>query len=126
MLCLVLGYTSRDRESVPEILYKGHDKGLALEILAAGAPGVIRTEYIAHLPQAAKNRTFTGVETPAPEAAPVLQIVKPPAEEPPAEPPAEEPAAEEPAADGEVEAPWEQPDFTQPEPEPEPKPGKKK
>lgn len=124
MLCLVLGYTSRDRESVPEILYKGHDKGHALEILAAGAPGVIRTEYIAHLPQAAKNRTFT-VEAAAPaETAPVLQLVETAIEEAPAEELAPETSAEESTA--EVEAPWEEPDFTQPEPEPEPKPGKKK
>jgi hypothetical protein len=122
MLCLVLGYTSRDRESIPEILYAGHDKGLALEILSAGAPGVIRTEYISHLPQAAKNRTFA-VEAAAPaEAAPVLQLVETAIEEAPAEELAPETSAEESTA--EVEAPWEEPDFTQPEPEP--KPGKKK
>ena len=108
MLSLVLGFTSRDRESVPQVLYIGHDKALALEILETGAPDVIRTEYFNALPQPVKNRTFAAGESAAVEAPlapepvkefPVLELVDEPAEEP--------------TADAVIEEPWNDPELQQ-------------
>ena len=133
MLCLVLGHTSRDRESVPQVLYIGHDRALALELLEAGAPGIIRTEYFFNLPQAAKNRTFSAdaepviLDEPAPVVPPAAPAEKPAAPEAPAapEPIAESPAEEIPeqlpeAQDPDIEEPWkEAPELIEPPTAPE-------